>query len=209
MDGFEFVIAGANADISLTLRTAGLDVTLPLAPDLATALGSAGGGQTDRLAQLCARTQPRARAPWSAVADVIGVMSRRQSLSCRVVSLTRQLVGGEHRAGRRSAHGARKAASVDGHRRVVRDHVGLSVIRSRGTSPAQRAALVARRIPADVGWGWSEAASALEAKSLAPHRVGGGWPAIGRCGAPAPPLRGFHRQVGIDAVRRFHVNGER
>jgi anti-sigma B factor antagonist len=41
--GFEFVIAGANADVSRTMRMAGLDVTLPLAPDLATALGDEGG----------------------------------------------------------------------------------------------------------------------------------------------------------------------
>ena len=46
MDGFEFVIAGPNATILRTLRISGLDVALPLAPDLATALGNAGGGPT-------------------------------------------------------------------------------------------------------------------------------------------------------------------
>jgi anti-anti-sigma factor len=47
MGGFEFVIAGPNANVSRTLRIAGLDVTPPLAPDLATALGNEGGARTE------------------------------------------------------------------------------------------------------------------------------------------------------------------
>jgi anti-sigma B factor antagonist len=38
-DGFEFVIAGAGGNVLSVLRIAGLDVTLPLAPDVATVIG--------------------------------------------------------------------------------------------------------------------------------------------------------------------------
>ena len=38
-DGFEFVIAGAEENVLRALRIAGLDVTLPLAPDIASAIG--------------------------------------------------------------------------------------------------------------------------------------------------------------------------
>jgi anti-sigma B factor antagonist len=41
-DGFELVIAGADDTVLRTLRIAGLDLTLPLAPDLASVLGDAG-----------------------------------------------------------------------------------------------------------------------------------------------------------------------
>ena len=45
VDGFEFVIAGAAGSVLKVLRLTGLDVTLPLAPDVASALadGSANG----------------------------------------------------------------------------------------------------------------------------------------------------------------------
>jgi anti-anti-sigma factor len=45
MDGFEFVIAGATGPVLKVLRLTGLDVTLPLAPDVASVLadGSANG----------------------------------------------------------------------------------------------------------------------------------------------------------------------
>jgi anti-sigma B factor antagonist len=38
-DGFEFVIAGAAGAVLKVLRLTGLDVTLPLAPDVASVLG--------------------------------------------------------------------------------------------------------------------------------------------------------------------------
>jgi anti-sigma B factor antagonist len=38
-DGFEFVIAGAGESVLRTLRIAGLDLALPLAPDVATVVG--------------------------------------------------------------------------------------------------------------------------------------------------------------------------
>ena len=41
MDGFEFVIAGATGPVLKVLRLTGLDVTLPLAPDVASVLGDA------------------------------------------------------------------------------------------------------------------------------------------------------------------------
>jgi anti-sigma B factor antagonist len=41
-DGFEFVIAGANGRVLEVLRLTGLDVALPLAPDVASVLGDAG-----------------------------------------------------------------------------------------------------------------------------------------------------------------------
>lgn len=40
-DGFEFVIAGAAGAVLKILRLTGLDVTLPLAPDVASVLGDA------------------------------------------------------------------------------------------------------------------------------------------------------------------------
>ena len=40
-DGFEFVIAGAAGAVLKVLRLTGLDVTLPLAPDVASVLGDA------------------------------------------------------------------------------------------------------------------------------------------------------------------------
>ena len=45
VDGFEFVIAGAAGSVLKVLRLTGLDVTLPLAPDVASVLadGSANG----------------------------------------------------------------------------------------------------------------------------------------------------------------------
>lgn len=39
MDGFEFAIAGAAGPVLEVLRVTGLDVRLPLAPDVASALG--------------------------------------------------------------------------------------------------------------------------------------------------------------------------
>jgi anti-anti-sigma factor len=39
VDGFEFVIAGAERNVLRVLRLTGLDVRLPLAPDVASALG--------------------------------------------------------------------------------------------------------------------------------------------------------------------------
>jgi anti-sigma B factor antagonist len=42
VDGFEFVIAGAAGPVLKVLRLTGLDVTLPLAPDVASVLGEAG-----------------------------------------------------------------------------------------------------------------------------------------------------------------------
>jgi anti-sigma B factor antagonist len=41
VDGFEFVIAGAAGSVLRVLRLTGLDVTLPLAPDVASVLGDA------------------------------------------------------------------------------------------------------------------------------------------------------------------------
>ena len=41
MDGFEFVITGAAGAVLKVLRLTGLDVTLPLAPDVASVLGDA------------------------------------------------------------------------------------------------------------------------------------------------------------------------
>jgi anti-sigma B factor antagonist len=42
-DGFALVIAGADGAVLRILRIAGLDTTLPLAPDLASVLGDGGG----------------------------------------------------------------------------------------------------------------------------------------------------------------------
>jgi anti-sigma B factor antagonist len=42
MDGFEFVLAGAAGPVLKVMRLTGLDVTLPLAPDVASILGDAG-----------------------------------------------------------------------------------------------------------------------------------------------------------------------
>jgi anti-sigma B factor antagonist len=42
MDGFEFAIAGATGPVLEVLRLTGLDVALPLAPDVASALGESG-----------------------------------------------------------------------------------------------------------------------------------------------------------------------
>ena len=39
MDGFEFAIAGANGAVLKVMRLTGLDVALPLAPDVASVLG--------------------------------------------------------------------------------------------------------------------------------------------------------------------------
>jgi anti-sigma B factor antagonist len=41
MDGFEFVITGAAGPVLKVLRLTGLDVALPLAPDIASVLGDA------------------------------------------------------------------------------------------------------------------------------------------------------------------------
>jgi anti-anti-sigma factor len=41
LDGFEFVITGAAGPVLKVLRLTGLDVTLPLAPDVASVLGDA------------------------------------------------------------------------------------------------------------------------------------------------------------------------
>ena len=41
LDGFEFVITGAAGAVLKVLRLTGLDVTLPLAPDVASVLGDA------------------------------------------------------------------------------------------------------------------------------------------------------------------------
>jgi anti-sigma B factor antagonist len=38
-DGFELVLAGATENVLKVLRLTGLDVTMPMAPDLASALG--------------------------------------------------------------------------------------------------------------------------------------------------------------------------
>jgi anti-sigma B factor antagonist len=46
-DGFELVIAGAGANVLSVLRIAGLDVTLPLAPDVASVVGD-GAADGDR-----------------------------------------------------------------------------------------------------------------------------------------------------------------
>ena len=50
LDGFEFVITGAAGAVLRVLRLTGLDVTLPLAPDVASVLGDAstnGGAPRD------------------------------------------------------------------------------------------------------------------------------------------------------------------
>jgi anti-anti-sigma factor len=41
LDGFEFVITGAAGAVLKVLRLTGLDVSLPLAPDVASVLGDA------------------------------------------------------------------------------------------------------------------------------------------------------------------------
>lgn len=43
LDGFDFVIAGATEPILRVLRIAGLDVALPMAPDVASALDASDG----------------------------------------------------------------------------------------------------------------------------------------------------------------------
>ena len=51
LDGFEFVMAGAGGAVLKVLRLTGLDVALPLAPDVASVLGDAssnGGAPGDR-----------------------------------------------------------------------------------------------------------------------------------------------------------------
>jgi anti-sigma B factor antagonist len=40
MDGFEFAIAGATGPVQEVLRVTGLDITLPMAPDVASVVGS-------------------------------------------------------------------------------------------------------------------------------------------------------------------------
>jgi anti-sigma B factor antagonist len=40
MDGFEFAIAGATGPVLEALRLTGLDITLPMAPDVASVVGS-------------------------------------------------------------------------------------------------------------------------------------------------------------------------
>lgn len=42
-DGFDLVVAGAEGHVLDVLRLTGLDVTLPLAPDVSSALGGADG----------------------------------------------------------------------------------------------------------------------------------------------------------------------
>ena len=46
MNGFEFVITGAAGAVLKVLRLTGLDVALPLAPDIASVLGEAGTNST-------------------------------------------------------------------------------------------------------------------------------------------------------------------
>ena len=46
MDGFDFVVAGATQEPVLrVLRITGLDVTLPMAPDVASALDASDGAE--------------------------------------------------------------------------------------------------------------------------------------------------------------------
>jgi anti-sigma B factor antagonist len=47
-DGFEFVIAGAGENVLRVLRIAGLEVALPLAPDVATVIDESGNGDKRR-----------------------------------------------------------------------------------------------------------------------------------------------------------------
>ena len=45
MDGFDFVVAGATEPVLRVLRITGLDVTLPMAPDVASALDASDGAE--------------------------------------------------------------------------------------------------------------------------------------------------------------------
>jgi anti-anti-sigma factor len=45
MDGFDLVLAGATEPILRVLRVTGLDVTLPMAPDVASALDASDGAE--------------------------------------------------------------------------------------------------------------------------------------------------------------------
>jgi anti-sigma B factor antagonist len=47
MDGFEFAIAGATGPVLEVLRLTGLDVTLPMAPDVASVVESGAHGRLD------------------------------------------------------------------------------------------------------------------------------------------------------------------
>jgi anti-sigma B factor antagonist len=46
-DGFDFVLAGARGPVLRTLRLAGLDVALPIAPDVQAALADGTGGASE------------------------------------------------------------------------------------------------------------------------------------------------------------------
>jgi anti-sigma B factor antagonist len=50
LDGFDFVVAGATEPILRVLRITGLDVVLPMAPDVATALDGSDGAADSRSA---------------------------------------------------------------------------------------------------------------------------------------------------------------
>jgi anti-sigma B factor antagonist len=50
LDGFDFVVAGATEPILRVLRVTGLDVVLPMAPDVATALDASDGAAEPRSA---------------------------------------------------------------------------------------------------------------------------------------------------------------
>ena len=50
LDGFDFVIAGATEPVLRILRITGLDVALPMAPDVASALDGSGGAADPRSA---------------------------------------------------------------------------------------------------------------------------------------------------------------
>ena len=50
LDGFDFVVAGATAPILRVLRVTGLDVALPMAPDVASALDGSDGAPDPRSA---------------------------------------------------------------------------------------------------------------------------------------------------------------
>jgi anti-sigma B factor antagonist len=47
-DGFDLVVAGAEGHVLDVLRVTGLDVALPLAPDVPSALGGPGEGRASR-----------------------------------------------------------------------------------------------------------------------------------------------------------------
>lgn len=50
LDGFDFVVAGATDPVMRVLRVTGLDVVLPMAPDVATALDASDGAADPRSA---------------------------------------------------------------------------------------------------------------------------------------------------------------